>query len=249
MRDREVALDTLTLHDIGFEETVERIVAWAEDGSGGLVTTPNVDHVVRARRDPAYRELVMGARLRVPDGMGIVYGSRLAGRPLRATVTGRLLPQAVARRAGREGPAIALMGGHLAAGERAAQRLRDAGGRVAVTTSPPMGFAIGSAEDLESVSAISGSGARIVFVGLGSPKQELWMAAHAADMPRTVMVGIGQGIDVLGGRVPAAPAWMTRIGVEWAFRLTQDPRRLARRYLWDDPRFFWWMLRARSARR
>jgi N-acetylglucosaminyldiphosphoundecaprenol N-acetyl-beta-D-mannosaminyltransferase len=246
--DREVGLDTLTLHDIGFEETVERIVAWAEEGSGGYVTTPNVDHVVRARRDPAYRELVMGARLRVPDGMGIVYGSRLAGIPLRSTVTGRLLPRAVARRAGRDGPSIALMGGQPGAGERAAQALRQAGGNVAVATSPPMGFAIGSPEDRTSVDAIAASGARIVFVGLGSPKQERWMAAHGAKVPGAVMVGIGQGIDVLGGRVKAAPAWMTRIGVEWAFRLTQDPRRLARRYLWDDPRFFWWMLRARLSR-
>jgi N-acetylglucosaminyldiphosphoundecaprenol N-acetyl-beta-D-mannosaminyltransferase len=246
--DREVGLDTLTLHDIGFEETVERIVGWAEEGSGGYVTTPNVDHVVRARRDPAYRELVMGARLRVPDGMGIVYGSRLAGRPLRSTVTGRLLPEAVARRAGRDGPAIALMGGQPGAGERAAQALRQAGGNVAVATSPPMGFAIGSTEDRRSVAAIAESGARIVFVGLGSPKQERWMVAHGPELPGAVMVGIGQGIDVLGGRVRAAPAWMTRIGVEWAFRLTQDPRRLARRYLWDDPRFFWWMLRARLSR-
>ena len=74
------------------------------------------------------------------------------------------------------------------------------------------------------------------------------MAAHAADLPESVLVGIGQGIDVLGGVVAAAPRWMTRLGVEWAFRLVRDPRRLARRYLWDDPRFFWWMLRSRSIR-
>lgn len=71
------------------------------------------------------------------------------------------------------------------------------------------------------------------------------MARHAADLPRTVMVGIGQAIDVLGGLQPTAPAWMTRVGLEWAYRLLHDPRRLARRYLWDDPRFFWWMFRAR----
>lgn len=244
--DREVRIDTITVHDIGFEETVARIVGWARDGSGGYVTTPNVDHVVRARRDAAFRDLVAKARLRVPDGMGIVYGARLARTPLRGSVTGRLLPEAVARRAGAQGPAIALIGGHPGAAERAAQRLRLTGGQVAVATSPPMGFAIGSAEDREAVAAMASAGARIVFVGLGSPKQERWMAAHAEDLPEAVLVGVGQAIDVVGGHVQAAPAWMTRVGLEWAFRLLQDPRRLARRYLWDDPRFFWWMFQARN---
>jgi exopolysaccharide biosynthesis WecB/TagA/CpsF family protein len=74
------------------------------------------------------------------------------------------------------------------------------------------------------------------------------MARHAADLPGTVMVGIGVGIDVLGGMQPTPPEWMTRIGVEWAYRLVHEPGRLARRYLWDDPRFFWWMARARLRR-
>jgi N-acetylglucosaminyldiphosphoundecaprenol N-acetyl-beta-D-mannosaminyltransferase len=84
-----------------------------------------------------------------------------------------------------------------------------------------------------------------VFVGLGAPKQELWMARHSADLPRSVLVGVGAAIDVLGGRRLAAPKWMTQIGLEWLFRLANEPRRLARRYLWDDPRFFAWMLAAR----
>ena len=71
-----------------------------------------------------------------------------------------------------------------------------------------------------------------------------WLATQA-DLPHTVMLGIGQTIDVLGGRVPAAPAWMTRVGLEWAFRMLHDPRRIGRRVFVDDPPFFWWMLRSR----
>jgi N-acetylglucosaminyldiphosphoundecaprenol N-acetyl-beta-D-mannosaminyltransferase len=245
--DRRVTIDTLHVDDVGFDETVARIVAWARDGSGGYVTTPNVDHVVRARRDPEYRRIVMDARLRAPDGMGIVYGSRLAGRPLRETVTGRLLPEAVARSAGRDGPAIGLLGGQPGAASRAAARLEAAGGRVVEALEPSMAFQPGTEEDHRAVEALRRSRARVVFIGLGSPKQERWMAAHAADLPQTVLIGIGQGIDVLGGVVSAAPRWMTRLGLEWAFRLVNDPRRLARRYLWDDPRFFWWMLRSRGS--
>ena len=79
----------VTVHDVLFDEAVELIIRWAREGTGGYVSTPNVDHLVRARRDPAFRELVMGARLRVPDGMGLIYSSRLAGRPIREPVHGR----------------------------------------------------------------------------------------------------------------------------------------------------------------
>lgn len=240
---RTTQIDTIVVDDLAFEGTVARIVAWGRERSGGYVCTPNVDYVVRARRDPAFRELVMRARLRVPDGMGIVYGARLAGRRLRGTVTGRLLPEALARHP--RAPALALFGGSPGAGERAAARLREAGGAVVATQSPPMGFTVGGDEDQAAVAAVRTADPAIVFVGLGSPKQDTWMALHADDLPGTVMVGIGAGIDVLAGIQPAAPGWMTRIGVEWAYRVMHDPRRLARRYLWDDPRFFWWMLRAR----
>ena len=92
-----VSIDGLPIHAVSFDRTVELIVSWALDGSGGYVVTPNVDYVVRARSNPAFRTALAGARLRVPDGMGIVYGSRIAGTPLPATVTGRLLPEAVGR--------------------------------------------------------------------------------------------------------------------------------------------------------
>jgi N-acetylglucosaminyldiphosphoundecaprenol N-acetyl-beta-D-mannosaminyltransferase len=243
---RQVAIDSIVVDDIGFTAAVEAIVGWGREGSGGYVLTPNVDYVVRARRDPAFRRIVEGARLRVPDGMGIVYGARLAGRALRGTVTGRLMPEAIARHPDR--PRLALMGGQPGAADRAAERLRAAGGEVSVATSPPMGFKVGGAEDTASVRALAEAQPQILFVGLGSPKQDRWMAHHAAELPRTVMIGVGAGIDVLGGKQPAAPAWMTRVGLEWAYRLIHNPRRLARRYLRDDPRFFWWMFQARRAR-
>ncbi|HEX5578911.1 MAG TPA: WecB/TagA/CpsF family glycosyltransferase, partial [Candidatus Limnocylindria bacterium] len=155
-----------------------------------------------------------------------------------------LLPEAIARLP--DAPTIGLLGGRTGAVERAAERLRRAGGTVVAAASPPMGFSIGDDADRAAVASLREADPSILFVGLGSPKQDQWMARHAADLPRSVMVAIGAGIDVLGGMQPAAPAWMTRIGVEWAYRVIHDPRRLARRYLWEDPVFFWWMLRARG---
>lgn len=242
-----MALASVTLDDIGFSGAVQAIVGWARDGTGGYVVTTNVDYLVRAGRDPAFRQILEGARLRLPDGMGVVYGARLAGARVRGSITGRLLPAALARHPAR--PRLGLMGGLPGAAQLAADHLRGLGGDVRAATSPPMGFEIGGDADQAAARLLADADPQVLFVGLGSPKQDRWMAQHAADLPRTVMVGIGQAIDVLGGMQPAAPAWMTRVGLEWAYRLAHDPRRLARRYLWDDPRFFWWMLQARRTRR
>ena len=239
----------LTIHDISFDETVALLVKWAREGSGGYVSTPNVDHLVRARRDPDFRRLVMAARLRIPDGMGLIYGSRIAGTPFRGAVTGRLLPEAIVRATKEDPLRIAMIGGRDDAPEKAMARLNEMGGNVVAAVSPRMGFGIGSDEDSAAVAVLKQANPRIVLVGFGAPKQETWMARHQADMPQAVMLGIGQAIDILGGRVPAAPAWMTRVGLEWAFRMLRDPRRIGRRVFVDDPPFFWWMLKARLRRR
>jgi N-acetylglucosaminyldiphosphoundecaprenol N-acetyl-beta-D-mannosaminyltransferase len=242
---KTIQIDTLAVHDVTFRETVELLTGWARDGSGGYVTTPNVDHVVRAHGDEAFRQLTAQARLRVPDGMGIVYGARLAGTPFRGSVTGRLLPEALARSTVNAPPPMALLGGRDDAAKPAGAALTRAGAKVVAAISPTMGFAVGGTEDVAAVAELQAAAPSILFVGLGSPKQERWMARHAAELPQTVMVGVGQAIDILGGKASEAPRWMTRIGMEWAFRLVRDPVRIGRRVFIGTPRFMWWMLRAR----
>ena len=239
----------VAIHDATFDEALELIVAWAREGSGGYVCTPNVDHLVRAQRDPEFRSLMRGARLRVPDGMGLIYGARLAGTPFRGRVTGRLVPEALVRKYGAETPPIAIVGGRDDAPQKAAARLAGLGAKIVAAVSPPMGFEIGGSIDTAVVAQVVAARPRIVIVGMGAPKQEQWMARHQAELPEAVMLGLGQTIDILGDRVPAAPHWMTRIGLEWAFRMLRDPRRIGRRVFIDDPPFFTWMLRERLRRR
>ncbi len=236
------------VHDVTFPEALELIVRWAREGSGGYVSTPNVDHLVRARRDPAFRALMMGARLRVPDGMGLIYASRLAGRPFRGAVTGRLLPEAIVAATREEPLPMAIIGGRGDAPAKAAEHLNRLGGNVVAAVGPPMGFEIGGEQDEAYVRQFQQVKPRIVLVGFGAPRQEMWMARHAQALPEAVMLGIGQTIDILGGLIPAAPSWMTRVGLEWAFRMLRDPRRIGRRVFVDDPPFFWWMLRSRFRR-
>ena len=246
---RRIQIDTLAIDDVTFDEAVSLIVEWAREGSGGYVTTPNIDHVVRAHRDPEFRATVGGARLRVPDGMGVVYGSWICGTPFRGAVTGRLLPAAIARATAADPLPVALIGGRGEAPATAAAQLNEMGARVVASVSPAMGFAIGGAEDIAAVTKLISAEPRIVYVGLGAPKQEAWMARHQAQLPQAVMIGVGQAIDVLGGVTAAAPAWMTRVGLEWAFRMLRDPRRIAKRVFLGTPPFMWWMLRARLSRR
>jgi N-acetylglucosaminyldiphosphoundecaprenol N-acetyl-beta-D-mannosaminyltransferase len=238
----------VTVHNISSDKAVELIIKWARDGSGGYVSTPNLDHLVRAKRDPSFRRLMMGARLRVPDGQWLIYGSRLGGTPIHEAVHGRLLPEEIIRRTAPDTPPFALIGGRDNAPQVAADKLRAMGATVVAAVSPPMGFEIGGAEDSKAVAELIEARPRIVIVGLGAPKQEQWMARHQSDLPNTVMLGLGQTIDILGDRIPAAPRWMTRFGFEWAFRMLRDPKRIGRRVFIDDPPFFWWMLRARLSR-
>lgn len=246
---RSVDILGIPVHRVTFAETVRLIVSWAREGSGGYVCTPNVDFIVKSRRLADFRSALLGARLRVPDGMGIIYGSRILGRPLAGTVTGRLLPEGIVAASAGDAVRLAFLGGRPGVAQAAGRNLERQGGTVVATLAPPMGFQVGSPEDEDMTRTLRERGSQIIFVSLGAPKQAYWMARHAADLPAAVLVGVGGAVDVLAGVSPKPPAWMTRLGFEWMFRLVHDPRRLARRYLLDDPRFFYWVARDRVSRR
>jgi N-acetylglucosaminyldiphosphoundecaprenol N-acetyl-beta-D-mannosaminyltransferase len=246
---RSVTLAGIELHALGFVQTVRWIVDRANSNAGGYVCTPNVDYIVRAVRDPAFRRVIQTADLRVPDGMWVIYGSRIAGHRGLSTVTGRLLPEAVGRALARDDQSIALFGGGPGVAEAAASALRARGVLVSAAAGPSMKFVVGSDEDARWVEELRQCQAKVIFVALGAPKQETWMAAHAEELGGRVLVGVGAALDVLGGRVREAPRWLTSLGMEWAFRLVQEPRRLSKRYLWDDPRFLLWMIQERLGQR
>jgi N-acetylglucosaminyldiphosphoundecaprenol N-acetyl-beta-D-mannosaminyltransferase len=243
-----VVIGAITVHDIDPPQTDRTIQDWlACPGPSRTVCTPNVDYVVRAGRDTAFRDAILDCDLRVPDGMWIVYASRLAGRPVRTSVTGRLLLPRLAAYCRSKGLRIVLVGaGPGVAADAASRLIRDLPGlTVAAAISPPMNFQIGSQSDDAIVAEIVEAAPAIVFVALGAPKQETWMAVHREELAPAVLIGVGQAFDVVAGRVREAPGWMTRVGLEWAFRLVQEPRRLARRYIVDDPWILLWAVRTR----
>jgi N-acetylglucosaminyldiphosphoundecaprenol N-acetyl-beta-D-mannosaminyltransferase len=246
---RTVLVGDLAIHDVTFPEVADWIWTRATSGQGAVVCTPNVDYVVRSRNDLEFRRAINGADLRAPDGKWVVYASRIAGRGLRETVTGRLLLPDLAGRAATAGVPIALFGAMPGIAARAASRMRDRHPTLNVTAlSPPPQFVLGSEEDDAAVKHLMAAQPSLLFVALGAPKQELWMSQHRADFPSTVLIGVGAALDIVSGRFREAPRWMTNVGLEWLFRLAQEPRRLARRYLIDDPWILRWAIQARLGR-
>ncbi len=209
---------------------------------GGLVCVANVDMVTRAVSDSKLARVMRQAVLVVTDGMPLVWVLRARGMRNAERVYGPALMRALCEAAAREGLPIYLYGGtqdELSALQQALRRAHPSL-KVAGAESPPM-LPSDPPFDAQVTSRINASGARLVFVGLGCPKQEYWMGNHASHV-QAVTVGVGLAFAQLAGLKRPAPAWMSRHGLEWIFRLVQEPRRLWRRYLVGNSKFLWLLL-------
>jgi N-acetylglucosaminyldiphosphoundecaprenol N-acetyl-beta-D-mannosaminyltransferase len=200
-----------------------------------MVVTPNSDHIVRLERDEEFRAAYAHADVVTADGMPLVWASRLLREPLKERVTGADLMPRLCKEAAEHGLKVFILGGKPGIPEEAARRLQAAfpGLIVAGTCSPSFGFEQDPAENDAIVRLVSSSEADLVFVGLGSPKQEFWMHRNLGRFDSGVFLGIGAAVDFCAGKVRRAPPWMQKAGFEWLYRWTQDPLRLTKRYLAD----------------
>ena len=229
---------------LSFAGALDAIDRLLDEGGGGTVFTPNVDHVVISDRDRRLRDAYQGASLAVPDGQWLVWASRLLGTPLPEKISGSDLVVPLARRAAARRRRIYLLGAPPGVAEEAGRRLAAATDvRIAGCSSPAIALD-GSADDRERVlRPIQDARPDIVLVALGAPKQEIWIHRNASALRPSVLFGVGASLDFIAGRVRRAPRWISRAGLEWLFRLVLEPRRLARRYLLNDPKFLAILLR------
>jgi N-acetylglucosaminyldiphosphoundecaprenol N-acetyl-beta-D-mannosaminyltransferase len=208
-------------------------------GERAYMSAAAVNLVMAAREDAAVKRATLGAKLVVPDGQPLVWALQLLGHRGATRVYGPELMALHCARAARERTPVYLYGGRdQTALGLLAQRLceRFPGLRIAGGYAPP--FRPLTAEEQERVAAaMNESGAEVVWVGIGQPKQELWMAAMRPRLQAPLLVGVGAAFDFHAGLVAQAPAWMGRHGLEWAFRLAHEPRRLWRRYARYNPLF------------
>jgi N-acetylglucosaminyldiphosphoundecaprenol N-acetyl-beta-D-mannosaminyltransferase len=225
-----------------YVDGARRVAAWATEPRGRYVCVANVHMTMEAHDDPGFAEIVNAADLVTPDGMPLVWLLRRLGVAGATRVYGPTLTLHVCELAACEGVPVGFYGGRPEAIERLVPRLqaRFPTLRIAFAESPPF-RPLTTEEDAAAVERIVASGTRILFVGLGCPKQERWMAAHRDVLP-LVQLGVGAAFDFHAGLVRQAPPMLQRVGLEWAFRMAMEPRRLAGRYLRHNPRFAWYAL-------
>jgi N-acetylglucosaminyldiphosphoundecaprenol N-acetyl-beta-D-mannosaminyltransferase len=240
LRIGSVEIDPLT-----FAGAIDTIAALVASGRGGAVLTPNLDHVVLAEDDARFRHAYQTATLSVVDGKPLVWASHLLGHPLPEKISGSDLVWPLLERAEREGWRIYLLGGRPGVAARAAARIRMRHPRILIagTDAPRIDMDAPPVTRADVLDRIRVARPDIVLVGLGAPKQELWIAEAGPTLRGPVLLGVGASIDFLAGTVRRAPTWMSSAGLEWLYRLAQEPRRLWRRYLLRDPRFLLILLR------
>lgn len=236
----KVSLCGIEVDSVTMEEALSRIEELIRARKPSYVVTPNVDVLVQLQTDPDFKRIYESAALVVPDGMPLLWAARFLGTPFKEKVSGSDLFVELCGLAARKGYGVYLMGAMPGVAVRAAEVLKSRfpGLRVAGAYSPPFGFEKDEAECESIAQRIRDAKPDLLFVALGSPKQEKWTDRFRGrhEAPVSVMVGIS--FDYVAGTVRRAPRWMQNAGLEWSWRLLMEPKRLWKRYLVDDPKFF-----------
>lgn len=224
-------------------QAVGQVLDWARQRESRYVCVANVHMVMEAYDHPDFADVVNSADLVVPDGMPLVWVLRWKGEKSQPRLYGPHLTYRLCRAAAEHGVSVGFYGGRPHTLTLLLKYLRHEFPhlKISYAYSPPF-RPLTVEEDKKVVADIQNSGTQILFVGLGCPKQERWMASHRGRIS-AVMLGVGMAFDTLAGTKPKPPAIMQKLGLEWLFRLSVEPRRLWRRYVYHNPRFIFLLLR------
>ena len=231
-----------------FDEVLERIVNHAVAGrSPEYVVTPNAMHILSLQTDAPFREIYRQAFLVVPDGVSLLWSAKFLNTPLNGRVNGTDLFEQLCAVAAATELKVFLLGGRAGAADTAKAILeaRHPGLKIVGTHCPPYGFEAQSAELALINAKIKAVNPDLLFVGLGAPKQEKWIAANYQELAVPISVGIGVSFELVANMVSRAPVWMQRTGLEWLFRLIVEPSRLWKRYVIGNPLFILLVLKQR----
>jgi N-acetylglucosaminyldiphosphoundecaprenol N-acetyl-beta-D-mannosaminyltransferase len=231
---------------LDLDETVSLLLEMVRLKRQSYVCIANVHTTTLALRDNQLKNALDGAGLVVADGMPLVWRIRAAGYPEAGRVYGVDLVEAMCAAGVGPGLRHGFFGGFDGVAETMASRLkqRHPALEIAGAWNPGM-IRQGETSPAHLIDAINGARCDVLWVGLGAPKQEIWMAQHLRHLRAPVLVGVGQAFDILAGLTTRAPDWMASRGLEWLYRLTHDPRRLWKRYLVYNTLFLWYVFRER----
>ncbi|MCP3995506.1 MAG: WecB/TagA/CpsF family glycosyltransferase [bacterium] len=218
-----------------YDDVIEKLTNRPSD-TATVVAVCNVHSVMSARRNPALKEAISQAEIATPDGVPIVWGLKAMANRDQARVYGpELMRKAFVENVGWKHYLYGSTPETLALLQARLEEIAPEAEIVGVFSPPFREMTVDESD--AAMEAIRSSGADVVWVGLGMPKQELWMHRIRPELPGIALLGVGAAFDFLAGTVKQAPAWMQSAGLEWLFRLIQEPRRLWRRYIWNNPAY------------
>lgn len=235
MSSTRVAILGTEVDALSFSATLDAVDEIVDKGVPTQHLAMNVGKVVLLRSDPALRTVASDCSIISADGVPVVWASRLLGRPLPGRVNGTDLMEALCERAAQRGWSVYFFGARREVVEAVARWAESTHPGLRVAGSRDGYFAESDSEEI--VAEIAASGASILFLGFPSPRKELWLHRHLADLGVPFCMGVGGSFDVIAGHLRRAPPWMQRNGLEWLFRLVQEPRRMWKRYLVGNAKF------------
>jgi N-acetylglucosaminyldiphosphoundecaprenol N-acetyl-beta-D-mannosaminyltransferase len=247
----KISLLGIPIDSVTMGEALEKIERLIEARKPSLVTTPNVDVLVQLQSDAEFRRVYEKAALVVPDGVPLLWAGNFLGTPFKEKVSGSDLFIEFCPLAAKKCYKIYLIGAMPGVAAKAAEilRARHPGLQIVGTYSPPFGFEKDEAECARIVEQVREAKPDVLFIGLGSPKQEKWSGRFMEKHGVPVSIGVGISFDYVAGTVKRAPRWMQKAGLEWSFRLCMEPKRLWKRYLVNDPKFFWWIAKQKCGKK
>ena len=231
-----------------FDQVVEKIVKHAlRRGKPEYVVTPNAMHILALQEDADFQEIYRKAFLVVPDGVSLLWAAKFLQTPLNNRVNGTDLFETLCAIAAEKGLKVFLLGGRPGSADKAREILvaRHPGLQIVGTYCPPYGFESQATELTLINSKIIAASPDLLFVGLGAPKQEKWIAANYLYLNVPISVGIGVSFELVSNMVRRSPVWMQKAGLEWLFRLLVEPQRLWKRYVLGNPILIWLVIKQR----
>jgi len=235
-----ISFGGIKISNLNFQEAVEEIKNSLQKGQKNYVVTPNAAHFYLLRKDREFREAYGHAGLVLADGMSIIFASRMIGTPLKERCSGADLFGVVCGLGASLNKNIFILGGEKGSDQIAKKKLQMEHENIQINTySPPFGFEKSENETKKIITLINKTASDILFVCSGSPKSEKWLYGNFSHLNITMAFSFGNALNIYAGTKMRAPVWMQKAGLEWLFRLWQEPGRLWKRYLFSNTFFIY----------
>ena len=238
--NQKILVGGLQIDNVSMQEAVARVLNLAKSKGKHIATTPNLDFLYNASHNNHFKKVLNSSSLSIPDGKPLILLSNVLGKPLKGKVSGADFFVEICKSSVEQGISIYLMGSAPGVAAKAKENLEKkiSGLNIVGAVSPSYGFEKDDEECEELVRKINSVAPDILFVGVGSPKQELWIDKHLDQLDVKVAIGVGASFDFAAGHVKIPSPFIKRMGVAWLWRLASEPKRLWRRYLINDLPFF-----------